>query len=425
MEVSDFRTTICACRTYVRGEVRISDLAASVSESATMKFNDRANQLRAEGKPVVHLGIGEPKNKTPETALAASSDKLKEGYIKYTPAAGLPSLRTAIADYTTERYGREVPPTNVIASNGSKHALFNVLMAIVNPGDKVIMPVPYWVTYPEMVKLVRGIPTFVRPEPGSLMPDADSVIRAVDDNTAAVLINSPNNPSGMVASGAFLEKLAEFCEDRGVYLIMDDIYRELVFDGGEAPSAYQYTNKPLDSSHIIVVNGISKLYGMTGFRLGWSVAPAEVTSAINKIQGQMTSNASVISQAAAEGALTGDQQVVGELLTHLQDNRDRLLDELADLDGLKVERPQGGLYSFPNFSAFNSDSLALAEFLLEKALVVTVPGVEFGMDGYLRLGFAGSAEDVVEGARRIKWALDPGRPPDIKMGDEVVTRDWN
>ncbi|MFQ5921644.1 MAG: pyridoxal phosphate-dependent aminotransferase [Anaerolineales bacterium] len=405
--------------------MRISDLAASVSESATMKFNDRANQLRAEGKPVVHLGIGEPKNKAPETALAASSDKLKDGYIKYTSAAGLPSLRSAIADYTTERYAREVPPRNVIVSNGSKHALFNVLMAIVNPADKVLLPVPYWVTYPEMVKLVRGLPSFVQPEPGSLMPDVDSVIQAVDDNTAAVLLNSPNNPSGMVAPGAFLEELVEFCEERGVYLIMDDIYRELVFDGGEAPSAYRYTSKALDSSHVIVISGVSKLYGMTGFRLGWSVAPAEVTSAIHKLQGQMTSNASVISQAAAEGALSGDQQVVEELLTHLEANRDRLLDELADLKGLKVERPQGGLYSFPDFSAFDPDSLALAEFLLEKALVVTVPGVEFGMDGHLRLGFAGTAEDVVEGARRIKWALDPGQPAEIQMGDEVVTRDWN
>ena len=390
-----------------------------------MKFNERANQLRAEGKPVVHLGIGEPKNKAPETALAASSEKLKDGYIKYTSAAGLPSLRSAIADYTTERYAKEVPSRNVIVSNGSKHALFNVLTAIINPGDKVLLPVPYWVTYPEMVKLVRGLPSFVQPEPGSLMPDVDSVIHAVDDNTAAVLLNSPNNPSGMVVKRAFLEKLVGFCEDRGVYLIMDDIYRELVFDGGEAPSAYRYTSKDLDSSHVIVISGVSKLYGMTGFRLGWSVAPAEVTFAINKLQGQMTSNASVISQAAAEGALAGDQQVVRDLLSHLQANRDRLLDELADLKGLNIERPDGGLYSFPDFSAFNPDSLALAELLLEKALVVTVPGVEFGMDGHLRLGFAGSAEDVVEGARRIKWALDPGQPSEIKMGDEVVKRDWN
>ncbi len=405
--------------------MKISDLAASVSESATMKFNDRANQLRAEGKPVVHLGIGEPKNKAPETAIAASSKKLEEGYIKYTPAAGLPSLRTAIADYTTERYGMEVSPANVIASNGSKHALFNVLMTIVNPGDKVLMPVSYWVTYPEMVKLVRGIPTFVQSEPGSLKPNIASVIQAVDQDTAAILLNSPNNPSGMLISAPFLEELVQYCEDRGVYLIMDDIYRDLVFDDGEAPSAYRYTSNSLDSSHVIVVNGVSKLYGMTGLRLGWSVAPAEVTSAINKIQGQMTSNASVISQAAAEGALSGDQSVVEELRSHLQANRDRLLGELADLEGLKVERPQGGLYSFPDFSAFNSDSNALAEFLLEKALVVTVPGAEFGMDGHLRLGFAGTAEDVVEGAKRIKWALDPSQPAQIQMGDEVVTRDWN
>jgi aspartate aminotransferase len=405
--------------------MKISDLAASLSESATMKFNERANQMRAEGKPIIHLGIGEPKNKAPEAAVAASSKKSEQGYFKYTPAAGLPSLRTAIADYTTERYGVEVSSANVIASNGSKHALFNVLMAIVNPGDKVLMPVPYWVTYPEMVKLVRGTPAYVQPEPGTLMPSVGAVIEAVDQDTAAILINSPNNPSGMVASAAFLEELVRYCESQDVYLIMDDIYRDLVFDDGAADSAYRYTSEALDSSHVIVINGVSKLYGMTGLRLGWSVAPAEVSSAINKIQGQMTSNASVISQAGAEGALLGDQSVVEELRLHLQENRDRLLDELADLEGLKVERPQGGLYCFPDFSAFNPDSNALAEFLLEKAMVVTVPGVEFGMEGHIRLGFAGTAEDTVEGARRIKWALDPNQPDQIQMGDVVVTRDWD
>ncbi len=405
--------------------MKISDLAASLSESATMKFNERANQMRAEGKPIIHLGIGEPKNKAPEAAVAASSKKSEQGYFKYTPAAGLPSLRTAIADYTTERYGVEVSSANVIASNGSKHALFNVLMAIVNPGDKVLMPVPYWVTYPEMVKLVRGTPAYVQPEPGTLMPSVGAVIEAVDQDTAAILINSPNNPSGMVASAAFLEELVRYCESQDVYLIMDDIYRDLVFDDGAADSAYRYTSEALDSSHVIVINGVSKLYGMTGLRLGWSVAPAEVSSAINKIQGQMTSNASVISQAGAEGALLGDQSVVEELRLHLQENRDRLLDELADLEGLKVERPQGGLYCFPDFSAFNPDSNALAEFLLEKAMVVTVPGVEFGMEGHIRLGFAGTAEDTVEGARRIKWALDPSQPDQIQMGDVVVTRDWD
>ena len=405
--------------------MKISDLAASLSESATMKFSERANQMRAEGKPIIHLGIGEPKNKAPEAAVAASMKKSEEGYFKYTPAAGLPSLRTAIAAYTTERYGVEVSPANVIASNGSKHALFNVLIAIVNPGDKVLMPVPYWVTYPEMVKLVRGTPAFVQPEPGTLMPSVGAVIESVDQDTVAILINSPNNPSGMVASAAFLEELVAYCESQDVYLIMDDIYRDLVFDDGAADSAYRYTSETLDSSHVIVINGVSKLYGMTGLRLGWSVAPAEVSSAINKIQGQMTSNASVISQAGAEGALLGDQSVVNELRLHLQENRDRLLEELADLEGLQVERPQGGLYCFPDFSAFNPDSNALAEFLLEKAMVVTVPGDEFGMEGHIRLGFAGPAEDAVEGARRIKWALDPSQPDHIQMGDLVVTRDWN
>ena len=405
--------------------MRTSKLATSVAESATMKFNERASKMRAEGKPVIHLGVGEPKNKAPETALAASSAKLEEGFIKYTPVAGMPSVRSAIADYMTERYAIEVPPSNVVSSNGAKHALFNVLMAIVDPGEKVLMSVPYWVSYPEMVKLAQGIPSYVHPEPGSLVPNVDEFIAAIDESTVAVLLNSPNNPSGAVVPAEFLEKVVGYCEDRGVYLIMDDIYRDLVFDGGEAPSAYRYTDRSLDTSHIIVINGVSKLYGMTGFRFGWSVAPAEVTAAINKLQGQMTSNASVISQVATEGALSGDQSAVSDLITHLQANRDRLLDELSDLEGMRVVRPKGGLYCFPDFSSFNADSMELAEFLLDKAMVVTVPGVEFGMDGYLRLGFAGTADDVVEGARRIKWALDASQPPEIVMGDQTVVRDWN
>lgn len=405
--------------------MRVSELASSVAESATMKFNDRANELRSEGKPVIHLGIGEPKNKVPDGARLASVAKLDEGYVKYTAAAGLPSLRNAIAGYMTERYGREISADHVIASNGSKHALFNVLTAIVNPGDKVIIPVPYWVTYPEMVKLVRGVPTLVPPASGTLQPDFGSLAQAVDEQTIAILLNSPNNPSGMVYEPDLIRRTVEICEERGVYLIMDDIYRDLVFDAGEAPSAFQYTTAALDESHIIVINGVSKLYGMTGFRLGWSVAPVEITSVINKIQGQMTSNPSVISQVAAEGALVGDQTEVGELRTHLQGNLDAAMQELAQLEGLNVTRPQGGLYCFPDFSAFDTDSLSLANFLLEKALVVTVPGVEFGMEGYLRIGLAGTREDLVEGLRRIRWALDSNSPPDIQMGGQHVTRDWD
>jgi aspartate aminotransferase len=402
----------------------ISELASSIAESATMRFNEQTARLRAEGKPVIHLGIGEPKNPAPRPALRAAGEELGHGMLKYTPAAGLPSLRGAIADFSAKRYGIEVKKKNVIASNGSKHALFNVLLAIVNPGEEVVFPRPYWVSYPEMVKLARGVPIGVAPAGGTLQPHAEAIIDAISDRTRAVILNSPNNPSGLVYSSDFISALVKECESRGVYLIMDDIYRELVFDGLQAPSAFAFTDRDIDSTQIVIVHGVSKLYGMTGVRLGWAVAPTELVVAMNRIQGQMTSNASVLAQAAAEGALTGDQGSVDELLRHLQSNRDSMLEQLEGLQGLRIEVPAGGLYCFPDFSAYGQDSLALAQFLLEKVLVATVPGIEFGMEGYLRLGFAGTREDVIEGVRRIRWALDDSQPQQIKLGNQTVVRDW-
>ena len=402
----------------------ISELAAGIQESATIRLNQLAARLRAEGKPLIHLGIGEPLNPAPLTAVAAAEKLLAGGSLKYTATAGIPSLRQAIADYMQASYGREIPPGNVIASNGSKHSLLTVLLAIVNPGDQVVIPAPYWVTYPEQVKLVRGRPVIVRPEPGSLLPSAEALLGAVGTQTRAILLNSPNNPSGLTVPESELAKIIEVCEARGLYLILDDIYRELVFDGLRLPSPYAFTRHGLDESHLVVVNGVSKLYGMTGLRLGWTVGPRALVEAMDKLQSQMTSNPSILSQAAAEGALRGDQRVVQELRAAIESNRDAMLEALGELGGLRIERPQGGLYCFPDFSAHATNSKELAERLLERALVVTVPGVEFGMDGYLRLSFAGDREGILEGVRRIRWALDPASPSEIRLGDQVAVRDW-
>jgi len=404
--------------------ISISKLAAGIQESATIRLNQQAARLRAEGKPVIHLGIGEPTNRAPHTAVEAAEKLLAGGSLKYTATAGIPSLRQAIADYMLVSYGREIPPANVIASNGSKHSLLTVLLAIVNSGERVVIPAPYWVTYPEQVKLLGGRPVIVKPEPGSLLPSAEALIAAAGLQTRAILLNSPNNPSGLVFLESHLAKLVEFCEARGIYLVLDDIYRELVFDGLRLPSPYQFTRSGLDDSHVIVVNGVSKLYGMTGLRLGWTVGPRTLVEAMDKLQSQMTSNPSILSQAAAEGALRGDQRVVLELRETIQANRDAMLEALGEIGDLRVERPQGGLYCFPDFSAHGPNSKELAEQLLERTLVVTVPGVEFGMDGHLRLSFAGDREQVLEGVRRIRWALDPGSPNEIRMGDQLAVRDW-
>jgi len=402
----------------------LSQLAKSIAESPTLKLNEEASKLRERGESVIHLGIGEPKNKTPIGAILSAANKLNSADIKYTPTDGIPSLKKAIIRYTEENYDRLVSPNNVIVTSGAKQAIFNALYTLLNPQDEVIIPAPYWVSYPEMVKMCYGVPVIVTPEDGGMYPHMREIEEAVSENTRAILVNSPNNPSGVVYPEEFIAEIVDFCEKRNIYLIMDDIYHKLVFDGKVAVPGYKFTTKDVESSKIIVINGVSKLYGMTGFRIGWAVGPSEIVEIMNNVQGQMTSGPSVVVQAAAEGALTGLQGVVEVLRLTIQNNRDVIMQELAAMDGVKVTKPEGTFYVFPDFSAYNRNSVQLSEFLLKKAMVVTVPGKEFGMEGHLRLSYSGTIKDVTEGIARIRWALDPKAPADIYIGDRRVVRDW-
>ncbi len=402
----------------------VSQLARTIKESPTLKLNEEARILRTKGEPVIHLGIGEPKNMAPITAILGSAAKLNAGDIKYTPTDGLPSLKKAIIRYMEENYNKLVAPENIIVSTGAKQCLYNILFTIVDPQDEVILLAPYWVSYPEMVKMVYGIPVIVTPEDGTFHPRMEDIDRSVSSYTKAIIVNSPNNPSGVVYAEKFIEEIVEFCERRGIYLILDDIYHKLVFDGKRAPPGYSYTTKDLENSHLIVVNGVSKLYGMTGFRIGWVVAPRKLIEVMINLQTQMTSNASVISQAAAEGALTGVQSVVENLRLTIQNNRDVMVQELNAFTGIRLRKPEGTFYCLPDFRAYRENSVELAEFLLKKALVVTVPGSAFGMEGHLRLSYAGSVKDITQGVERLKWALDPESPNEIYIGDRKMVRDW-
>jgi aspartate aminotransferase len=402
----------------------ISQLAKSIQESPTLALNEQARILRQKGEPVVHLGAGEPKNKAPITAILGSAAKLKNGDVKYAPTDGLPSLKKAIIRYTEENYGRLVAPENVIVSTGDKQALYNLLVSIINPQDEVILLAPYWVSYPEMVKLVYGIPVIVTPEDGSFRPRMEDIEQAVSSYTKAIIVNSPNNPSGVVYSAEFIAEMVDFCERQDIYLIMDDIYHKLIFDDQKCPSAYNFTQKDVETSRIVLVNGVSKLYGMTGFRIGWAVGNHKLIEAMTRIQSQTTACPAVVSQAAAEGALTGVQSVVENLRLMIQNNRDVMLQELQTFSGVKVIKPGGTFYCLPDFRAYHTDSIQLAQFLLEKASVVTVPGKPFGMEGHLRLSYSGSIKEIMEGIKRIKWALDPSAPNEIYIGDRKLVRDW-
>jgi aspartate aminotransferase len=402
----------------------ISQLARSIVDSPTLRLNEEARLLREQGQPVIHLGIGEPKNKAPITAILSSAAKLSSGDVKYTPTDGIPSLKKAIIRYTEENYNRLVAPENIIVTNGAKQSLYNILFSIVNPQDEVLIIAPYWVSYPEMVKMVYGVPMIVRPEDGTFYPRMEDILEAVTSYTKAIIVNTPNNPSGVVYSRNFIAEIVDFCEKKGIYLIMDDIYHKLVFDGKTAAPGYQYTKKDVENTRVIVVNGVSKIYGMTGFRIGWVIASRRLVEMMTNVQAQMTSNVSVVLQAAAEGALTGMQSVVESLRLTIENNRNVIMQELRGFTDIRVTKPEGTFYCLPDFRAYGKDSVELSKYLLKKALVVTVPGKEFGMEGHLRLSFAGSVKDLTEGIARIKWVLDPNAPKEIYIGDRKLVRDW-
>ena len=314
----------------------LSQLARKIAPSPTLALNEEARILREKGEAVIHLGAGEPKNKAPIGALLSSAAKLAQGDIKYTPTEGTPSLRKAIIRYTEENYDRLPAPENIIVSSGAKQSLYNLLYTILNPQDEVIILSPYWVSYPEMVKMLWGVPVIVQSEDGSFYPRMEDIKKNVTSYTKAIIVNSPNNPSGAIYSEAFIAELVEFCEAKGIWFISDDIYHKLVFDGKAWANPYKYSKKDLENTHVISINGVSKLYGMTGFRVGWVVAPKKMVEIMINVQGQTTTTTSMVQQAAAEGALNGVQSVIESLRMMLENNRNVMVRELKAFRGVHL-----------------------------------------------------------------------------------------
>jgi aspartate aminotransferase len=402
----------------------ISVLAKSLPPSPTLKMNEIARVMKERGDKVIHLGGGEPKAKVPMDAILAASAKLNSAEIRYTPSDGTPAMKKAVIRYTEEFYGKMVGPENVIISNGAKQAISVLIQAIINPQDEVIVLAPYWVSYPEMIKIAYGVPVIVSSEDGRFHPRMKDIEQAVTSYTKAVIVNSPGNPSGVVYSEEFIAEIVAFCEKKGLYLIMDDIYHQLIYDDKQIISAYKYAKDHSDSSKLVVINGVSKLYAMTGFRIGWAIANTKVIEAMTNIQGHTTSCPSSLLQDAAIGALNGVQSGVTNLRLTLENNRNVMMAELESFDGVKVTKPDGTFYCFPDFSAYEKNSNKLAQMLLEKVQVVTVPGKEFGREGHLRLSFCGTIKEIREGITRMKWALDPNAPNELFIGDRKLVREW-
>jgi len=408
----------------------ISLIGKSISQSATLALNEKAAILKAKGEPVIHLGTGEPKSAAPLDAIVAATAVINSGEVRYTPADGLLDLKQAIIRYTEEFYEKKVTPFHVIASSGAKQSIMVALQAILNPQEEVIFPAPYWVSYTEMVKLCGGVPVPVLPFDGSFYPTVKDIETYITSYTKCVIINSPNNPTGAFYSADFIAGVVELCEKKGIWLIMDDIYHRLIFDGHKPINCNKFAKDQSENSKLIIVNGVSKQYAMTGFRIGWAVGSKKLIEVMTNIQAHQTSGPSVVTQKAAVGALNGVQSQVESLRETLENNRNVMVDRLNAFEGLRFTKPEGAFYCFVDFSAytkrFEHNSSKLAEFLLDKVRVATVPGVEFGMKNgcYLRLSTCGSIKDITEGVERIKWALDPNSPNELFIGERKLIRDW-
>ncbi len=403
----------------------LSLIGKNVAVSVTLKLNQTFAILKEKGEPVIHLGGGEPKSLAPIDAITAISSHLNSGEVRYAPVDGTIDMKKAIIRYTREHYARVVEPENIVASSGAKQALMVALQAILDPQDEVIFPTPYWVSYPEMVKLCGAIPVPVTPEDGTFTPRMSDIKQNVTSYTKAIIINSPNNPSGAIYPASFIKDIVEFCEKKGIYLIMDDIYHKLVYNGVEVANPFDYVKDFSDNSKLIIINGVSKAYAMTGFRIGWAIANKTLSFAMANIQGHQTSGPSVLLQKAAIGAINGVQSSTESLRMTLENNRKVLIQQIKAFDGLHLLEPDGTFYAFVDFSAYDKDSTRLSNFLLEKVRVLTMPGVEFGMEGYLRISFCGSTKDIIEGIERIKWAIDPNSPNELFIGERKLVRDWN
>lgn len=401
----------------------LNHLISQVQNSPTLALNEIANQLRKNGADVINLGIGEPLNDFPESVLSSTKKLLETRQIKYSPTSGTSALKQAVRDYTLEHYGREPGLNNITITVGAKQAIYNLLQVLLDPGDEVMIFNPYWVSYPEMVKLARGLPVYVETNK-SFIPDMEKIKAALTTKTRAILLNSPNNPTGAVYPPELIAALVDLCESNKIFLIMDDIYHQLLFEPAQWVPGYVFTSKKFDKSHLVVINGISKTYGMTGFRIGWAIGPEAVIHSMNKIQSHSTSGTSPLLQAGAVGALQGGTETLTDLKKFIKTNRDILVSELKKIKGVEVNEPGGTFYCFPDFRAVHPDSQGLAQLLLEKAFLATVPGTAFGKEGFLRLSFTCSTEEIIESAARIRWAIDPESSPEIIIGGQQLIRDW-
>jgi aspartate/methionine/tyrosine aminotransferase len=396
------------------GGGRISARIAAIAESATLAVDAKAKAMKADGAPVVGFGAGEPDFPTPDHIVAAAVEACSDPRNhRYSPAGGLPELKAAIVAKTRRDSGYVVEPSQVLVTNGGKQAVYEAFATLLDPGDEVLLPAPYWTTYPEAIRLAGGVPVeVVADEARDYKVSVEQLDEARTERTKVLLFNSPNNPTGAVYSAEQVEEIGRWADEYGLWVVTDEIYEHLTYDGAEAVS--MPVAVPALADRCIVLNGVAKTYAMTGWRVGWLIGPQDVVKAATSLQSHATSNVANVSQRAALAALEADLSAVSTMREAFDRRRRRIVDMLNDIDGVVCPEPHGAFYAYPSVKGVLGRQIAgrtptssaeLAELILEEVEVAVVPGEAFGTPGYLRLSYALSDEDLVEGVGRLQKLL--------------------
>jgi aspartate aminotransferase len=379
----------------------VAQRAAALTPSLTLAIDAKAKKLKADGVDVCAFGAGEPDFDTPPYIKDAAAKALQDGFTKYTPSSGTPELRAAIAEKLKSENNIEYKPSQVIVNCGAKHSCYNAIIATCNPGDEVIIPAPFWLSYPEMVKLAGANPVIVptREENGfKITPD--QFRDAMTPSTRMIIINSPGNPTGSVYTREELHALAEVAMEEDILMLSDEIYEKITYDNTEFVSLASLS--PEIYSLTITVNGFSKAYSMTGWRLGYVAAPESIAKAIDSIQSHSTSNPTSFVQKGALAGLKGDQSFIGEMVKAFSERRAYMHERLSKIPGMTCVKPMGAFYMLPNISSFGLDSTTFCTRLLDEQKVAAVPGIAFGSDAHMRLSYACSMDNIQKGLDRIE-----------------------
>lgn len=393
--------------------MQLSKKAGNINPSITLAITAKANELKGKGIDVVSFGAGEPDFNTPENIIEAAIKAMRDGKTKYTPAGGIVELKETICNKFRKDNNLEYKTSQITISTGAKQSLANTFMAILNPGDEVLIPVPYWVSYPELVKLADGVPVFVETsKENNYKYTIEDLEAAVTDKTKAILINSPNNPTGTIYHEDELLAIANFAKEHNLLIVSDEIYEKLIYDGEKHISIAALNKDAYDRT--IVINGVSKTYAMTGWRLGYAAASEKITKLMTSIQSHMTSNVNTIAQYAAIEALNGPEEDLKNMVQEFENRRNFMVDKLSKLNEISIIKPSGAFYIMVNISAYLNttfkdqdinNSVDFAKVLLDEEKVAVIPGAGFGTDEYIRLSYATSMDVIENGIDRISTFL--------------------